>query len=81
MAQQGTLEEDGEIKPKSNNQILLTVLVFQHMVKYPQYLPTDTRDANFDKGSIKLDLKDVDLKRLSFEIERERYQYAYGVNK
>lgn len=27
MAQQGTLEEDGEIKPKSNNQILLTVLV------------------------------------------------------
>jgi len=51
------------------------------MVKYPQYSPTDTRDANFDKGSIKLDLKDIDLKRLSFEIERERYRYAYGVNK
>ena len=51
------------------------------MVKYPHYLPTDTRDANFDKGSIKLDLKDIDLKRLSFEIERERYRYACGANK
>ncbi|KAM6049164.1 merlin-like isoform 4-T4 [Chlamydotis macqueenii] len=46
-----------------------------HMLKYPQYLPNDTRDANFDKGSIKLDLKDIDLKRLSFEIERERLDY------
>lgn len=55
--------------------------LFQHMVKYPHYLPTDTRDANFDKGSIKLDLKDIDLKRLSFEIERERYWYACGANK
>lgn len=55
--------------------------LFQHMVKYPHYFATDTRDANFDKGSIKLDLKDIDLKRLSFEIERERYHYACGVNK
>lgn len=50
------------------------------MAKYPQYSPGDSRDANFDKGSIKLDLKDIDLKRLSFEIERERYQYAWGAN-
>ncbi|RMC10791.1 hypothetical protein DUI87_12503 [Hirundo rustica rustica] len=35
----------------------------------------DSRDANFDKGSAKLDLKDIDLKRLSFEIERERLDY------
>lgn len=54
--------------------------LFQHMAKYPQYSPGDSRDANFDKGSIKLDLKDIDLKRLSFEIERERYQYAWGAN-
>lgn len=51
------------------------------MVKCPQYSSADTRDANFDRGSIKLDLKDIDLKRLSFEIERERYLYAYSVNK
>lgn len=50
------------------------------MAKYPQYSPGDSRDANFDKGSIKLDLKDIDLKRLSFEIERERYQHACGAN-
>lgn len=50
------------------------------MAKYSQYSPGDSRDTNFDKGSIKLDLKDIDLKRLSFEIERERYQHACGAN-
>uniref|UniRef100_A0A8C9LB44 FERM domain-containing protein n=1 Tax=Pavo cristatus TaxID=9049 RepID=A0A8C9LB44_PAVCR len=76
------LHEAREAERKAKQKLFdITRLNYPHMVKYPHYLPTDTRDANFDKGSIKLDLKDIDLKRLSFEIERERYQYACGVNK
>ncbi|XP_076210729.1 merlin-like isoform X3 [Aptenodytes patagonicus] len=70
------LHEAREAERKAKQKLLdITRLNYPHMVKYPQYSPTDTRDANFDKGSIKLDLKDIDLKRLSFEIERERLDY------
>ncbi|KAK2525505.1 merlin isoform X1 [Columba livia] len=69
------LHEAREAERKAKQKLLdITKLNYPHMVKYPQSLPTD-RDANFDKGSIKLDLKDIDLKRLSFEIERERLDY------
>ncbi|XP_054703474.1 merlin-like isoform X2 [Grus americana] len=69
------LHEAREAERKAKQKLLdITRLNYPHM-KYPQYSPTDTRDANFDKGSIKLDLKDIDLKRLSFEIERERLDY------
>nr|XP_009674207.1 PREDICTED: merlin-like [Struthio camelus australis] len=70
------LHEAREAERKAKQKLLdITRLNYPHMVKYPQYSPSDTRDANFDKGSIKLDLKDIDLKRLSFEIERERLDY------
>ncbi|XP_025963004.2 merlin-like isoform X3 [Dromaius novaehollandiae] len=71
------LHEAREAERKAKQKLLdITRLNYPHMVtKYPQYSPTDMRDANFDKGSIKLDLKDIDLKRLSFEIERERLDY------
>ncbi|XP_054065809.1 merlin-like isoform X1 [Rissa tridactyla] len=70
------LHEAREAERKAKQKLLdITRLNCPHMAKYPQYAPTDTRDANFDKGSIKLDLKDIDLKRLSFEIERERLDY------
>ncbi|XP_074746439.1 merlin-like isoform X5 [Strix uralensis] len=70
------LHEAREAERKAKQKLLdITRLNYPHMVKYPQYSPADTRDANFDKGSIKLDLKDIDLKRLSFEIERERLDY------
>ncbi|KAM8991559.1 merlin-like isoform 3-T6 [Guaruba guarouba] len=70
------LHEAREAERKAKQKLLdITRLNYPHMVKYPQYSLADTRDANFDKGSIKLDLKDIDLKRLSFEIERERLDY------
>ncbi|XP_068765967.1 merlin isoform X2 [Struthio camelus] len=70
------LHEAREAERKAKQKLLdITRLNYPHMVKYPQYSPSDSRDANFDKGSIKLDLKDIDLKRLSFEIERERLDY------
>ncbi|XP_058141965.1 merlin-like isoform X3 [Dasypus novemcinctus] len=45
---------------------------------YPQQLstPNDIVDFGFEKGSLKLDLGDLDLKRLSLEIERERLDYV-----
>ncbi|XP_050764728.1 merlin-like isoform X4 [Gymnogyps californianus] len=70
------LHEAREAERKAKQKLVdITRLNYPHMVKYPQYSPTDARDANFDKGSMKLDLKDIDLKRLSFEIERERLDY------
>ncbi|NXX69044.1 MERL protein, partial [Spizella passerina] len=70
------LHEAREAERKAKQKLLdITRLNYPHMAKYPQYSPGDSRDANFDKGSIKLDLKDIDLKRLSFEIERERLDY------
>uniref|UniRef100_A0A8B9RRR1 FERM domain-containing protein n=1 Tax=Accipiter nisus TaxID=211598 RepID=A0A8B9RRR1_9AVES len=70
------LHEAREAERKAKQKLVdITRLNYPHMVKYPQYSPADTRDANFDKGSMKLDLKDIDLKRLSFEIERERLDY------
>ncbi|XP_072834456.2 merlin isoform X1 [Pogona vitticeps] len=41
--------------------------------KYPPVFSPDPCGA--DKGPIKLDLRDIDLKRLSLEIERERLDY------
>ncbi|XP_030328532.1 merlin-like isoform X2 [Strigops habroptila] len=70
------LHEAREAERKAKQKLLdINRLNYPHMVKYPQYSPAETRDANFDKGSIKLDLKDIDLKRLSFEIEKERLDY------
>uniref|UniRef100_A0A8C8RGM4 Merlin n=1 Tax=Pelusios castaneus TaxID=367368 RepID=A0A8C8RGM4_9SAUR len=61
------LHEAREAERKAK-QKLLDVTRLKYPVSYP------VRDVNFDKGSVKMDLKDVDLKRLSFEIERERYR-------
>uniref|UniRef100_A0ACB8ED56 Uncharacterized protein n=2 Tax=Sphaerodactylus townsendi TaxID=933632 RepID=A0ACB8ED56_9SAUR len=41
----------------------------------PPAFTAGTRDASADKGGVKLDLRDIDLKRLSLEIERERLDY------
>ncbi|XP_070591219.1 merlin-like isoform X9 [Erythrolamprus reginae] len=46
-----------------------------HTVKCASSLPADTRDTSNDKGFVKMDLRDIDLKRLSLEIERERLDY------
>ncbi|XP_077168919.1 merlin-like isoform X1 [Paroedura picta] len=43
--------------------------------KCPPSFLADTRDASADKGGVKSDLRDIDLKRLSLEIERERLDY------
>ncbi|OWK59886.1 Merlin [Lonchura striata] len=76
------LHEAREAERKAKQKLLdITRLNYPHMAKYPQYSPGDSRDANFDKGSIKLDLKDIDLKRLSFEIERERLDYLENSRK
>ncbi|KAF2982781.1 hypothetical protein EK904_010096, partial [Melospiza melodia maxima] len=76
------LHDAREAERKAKQKLLdITRLNYPHMAKYPQYSPGDSRDANFDKGSIKLDLKDIDLKRLSFEIERERLDYLENSRK
>ncbi|XP_018774889.1 merlin-like isoform X2 [Serinus canaria] len=76
------LHEAREAERKAKQKLLdITRLNYPHMAKYPQYSPGDSRDANFDRGSIKLDLKDIDLKRLSFEIERERLDYLENSRK
>ncbi|KAL7987068.1 hypothetical protein Chor_005987 [Crotalus horridus] len=46
-----------------------------HTVKCTSSPPADTRDTSGDKGFVKMDLRDIDLKRLSLEIERERLDY------
>ncbi|XP_025070815.1 merlin-like isoform X4 [Alligator sinensis] len=70
------LHEAREAERKAKQKLLdVTRLNYPHVARYPHHLPADTRDVNFDKGSVKLDLKDIDLKRLSFEIERERLDY------
>ncbi|XP_060139108.1 merlin isoform X4 [Zootoca vivipara] len=57
------LQDVGKLNPPSN------------AAKGPQPSSADSRDACPDKVSIKLDLRDIDLKRLSLEIERERLDY------
>uniref|UniRef100_A0A8C3HMU8 FERM domain-containing protein n=1 Tax=Chrysemys picta bellii TaxID=8478 RepID=A0A8C3HMU8_CHRPI len=70
------LHEAREAERKAKQKLLdVTKLNYLHVARYPHHSPADTRDVNFDKGSVKMDLKDVDLKRLSFEIERERLDY------
>ncbi|XP_032630304.1 merlin-like isoform X2 [Chelonoidis abingdonii] len=70
------LHEAREAERKAKQKLLdVTKLNFLHVARYPHHSPADTRDVICDKGSVKMDLKDVDLKRLSFEIERERLDY------
>ncbi|CAM4669383.1 merlin isoform X2 [Caretta caretta] len=70
------LHEAREAERKAKQKLLdVTKLNYPHVARYPPHSPADTRDVSFDKGSVKMDLKDVDLKRLSFEIERERLDY------
>ncbi|XP_030392668.1 merlin-like isoform X6 [Gopherus evgoodei] len=70
------LHEAREAERKAKQKLLdVTKLNYFHVARYPHHSPADTRDVNFDKGCVKMDLKDVDLKRLSFEIERERLDY------
>ncbi|XP_050785672.1 merlin-like isoform X6 [Gopherus flavomarginatus] len=70
------LHEAREAERKAKQKLLdVTKLNYLHVARYPHHSPADTRDVNFDKGCVKMDLKDVDLKRLSFEIERERLDY------
>nr|XP_028563285.1 merlin-like isoform X2 [Podarcis muralis] len=57
------LQDVGKLNPPSN------------AAKGTQPSSADARDACPDKVSIKLDLRDIDLKRLSLEIERERLDY------
>ncbi|XP_072496198.1 merlin-like isoform X2 [Notamacropus eugenii] len=46
-----------------------------HTNRYPQPSPVDCGDLGVEKGCTRFDLRDVDLKRLSLEIERERLDY------
>ncbi|XP_043355363.1 merlin-like isoform X3 [Dermochelys coriacea] len=70
------LQEAREAERKAKQKLLdVTKLNYLHVARYPHHSAADNRDVNFDKGSVKMDLKDVDLKRLSFEIERERLDY------
>ncbi|XP_063154762.1 merlin-like isoform X1 [Candoia aspera] len=46
-----------------------------HTVKCTLSPSADARDTSSDKGFVKMDLRDIDLKRLSLEIERERLDY------
>ncbi|XP_033906600.1 merlin-like isoform X1 [Acipenser ruthenus] len=39
-------------------------------------LPLDGEDLNLESGTVKIDFKDTDMKRLSMEIERERLEYV-----
>nr|XP_034996161.1 merlin-like isoform X4 [Zootoca vivipara] len=57
------LQDVGKLNPPSN------------AAKGTQPSSVDSRDVCPDKVSIKLDLRDIDLKRLSLEIERERLDY------
>nr|XP_033777988.1 merlin-like isoform X2 [Geotrypetes seraphini] len=43
--------------------------------RHPLPPPAGTGDCSCDKGTIKLDLKDTDWKRLSMELEKERLDY------
>nr|XP_006113171.1 merlin isoform X3 [Pelodiscus sinensis] len=70
------LHEAREAERKAKQKLLdVTRLNYPHVAQYSSHSPADTRDVNLDKGSGKMDLKDVDLKRLSFEIEKERLDY------
>lgn len=51
---------------------ILSFGLFQHTAKCFHSFSAEAIDAGTDKGSVKLDLRDIDLKRLSLEIERER---------
>uniref|UniRef100_G3W7S5 FERM domain-containing protein n=1 Tax=Sarcophilus harrisii TaxID=9305 RepID=G3W7S5_SARHA len=46
-----------------------------HIHRYPQHSPIGSGDLGIEKGCTRFDLKDIDLKRLSLEIERERLDY------
>ncbi|XP_054857858.1 merlin-like [Eublepharis macularius] len=67
------LQEAKEAEEKVK-QKLLDVNKRNHLPCPPSFL-ADAKDVIADKGSIKLDLRDIDLKRLSLEIERERLDY------
>ncbi|KAL8198745.1 UNVERIFIED_CONTAM: Merlin [Gekko kuhli] len=62
---------DAEEKVK---QKLLDVNKLNHLPCPPSSM-ADIRDVSAEKGGVKLDLRDIDLKRLSLEIERERLDY------
>ncbi|XP_044311993.1 merlin-like isoform X1 [Varanus komodoensis] len=66
---------EAEEKAKQRLQGVRRLNHFPHIAKCTQPFSVDARDPSTDKGPLKLDLRDSDLKRLSFEIERERLEY------
>ncbi|KAJ6655732.1 hypothetical protein lerEdw1_004785 [Lerista edwardsae] len=70
---------EAEEKTKQKLQDVNHLNPFPPTIRCPQHLspacPADVRELSADKGSVKLDFRDTDLKRLSLEIERERLDY------
>ncbi|XP_026564401.1 merlin-like isoform X3 [Pseudonaja textilis] len=70
------LQEAREAEEKAKQKLQdVSKFTSPHTVKCISSLPADTRDTSGDKGFVKMDLRDIDLKRLSLEIERERLDY------
>ncbi|XP_043861516.1 merlin-like [Dromiciops gliroides] len=70
------LSEAREAERRAKQQLLdVTWVSHPHTNLYPQPSPVEDGDLGTEKGCMRFDLKDIDLKRLSLEIERERLDY------
>uniref|UniRef100_A0A4X2KBL2 FERM domain-containing protein n=1 Tax=Vombatus ursinus TaxID=29139 RepID=A0A4X2KBL2_VOMUR len=70
------LSEAREAERRAKQRLLdVTQVSHSHTNRYPQPSPVVCGDLGVEKGCTKFDLRDVDLKRLSLEIERERLDY------
>ncbi|XP_038615505.1 merlin-like [Tachyglossus aculeatus] len=69
------LQEAREAARKAKLRLLEVTRLCAPVTRYPGLPPAEPRDAGSERGFMKLDLKDADLKRLSLEIERERLDY------
>nr|XP_020862746.1 merlin-like isoform X2 [Phascolarctos cinereus] len=70
------LSEAREAEHRAKQRLLdVTQVSHPHTSRYPQPSPVVCGDLGVEKGCTKFDLRDVDLKRLSLEIERERLDY------
>ncbi|XP_028938201.1 merlin [Ornithorhynchus anatinus] len=69
------LQEAREAARKAKLRLLEVTRLCAPAIGYPGLPLAEPRDAGSERGFVKQDLKDADLKRLSLEIERERLDY------
>ncbi|XP_043854245.1 merlin-like [Dromiciops gliroides] len=70
------LSKAREAERRAKQQLLeVTGVSHPHTNQPPQPSPVEDGDLGIEKGCMRFDLKDIDLKRLSLEIERERLNY------